>query len=140
MSKSVLTITGIQIILFTETEILQNKTVKQKKREVRVLKVVEFMKKVGVPMHLKGYDMMRQALELKMDHMDWSAECIYSAVAIKSGCKNDAVERNIRTAISISYPHMDEEVKSALFGKTTKRPGTSMYITSVAYALKNKLI
>lgn len=104
------------------------------------MKVAEFMKKAGVPMHIKGYDMMKQALELKVDHMDWSAERVYLDMAIKRKCNHKAVERNIRTAIHISYPLMDEAVKNAIFGSLTKRPGTGTYITSVAYAISNNLI
>ena len=90
-------------------------------------------------MSLKGYDMLKQAIELRIENPATSVGDIFLKISIKSGCTIYAVERNVKTVLLKAYPLMDTKLKETIFMNRTSVTVTE-YIKSVAYAIRNNVI
>lgn len=103
------------------------------------LNVKDFMKKSGIPMHLKGYEVLTLCIESHVENPDKTIGDIYSEVYEKAKCTHWSVERNIRTAIKVGMPNMDKKFKNTLFPHV-EIPKSGEYIKTVSYAIRNNLI
>ena len=101
--------------------------------------VQEFMTKSGASMHMKGYDMLKQAIELRIANPDTSVGDIFLKISIKSDCTIYAVEKNIKTVLLKAYPLMDQKLKNTIFMNRTSVT-VAEYIKNVAYAIRNRII
>lgn len=101
--------------------------------------VKEFMNVSGIPLHLYGYDLIKEALEMLIEKPNMSICAIDDTLARKRNASSDAVKSNIRTAIDRGYPKLDTNIKSVLFGNA-ENVSTAAYLKSVATAIRNNII
>lgn len=104
------------------------------------MKVKEIMKKSGIPMHLKGYEVLTMCIESHVKNPEKTMSELYAEVYDASKCKFWSVERNIRTALRIGYPNMDSELKKTLFQNSASEPSAGEFIKAVSCAIRNDLI
>lgn len=107
---------------------------------MKELTVNDFMKKSGIPMHLKGYEILSKCIELGVDNPDMTVSEMYEKIYIESKCSHWSVDRNIRTAIRKGYPYMDEKIKNTLFQTVKDVPPSGEFIKTVSYAIRKDVI
>lgn len=100
--------------------------------------VKEFMVKSGTPLHLKGYEFLKTAIELHVEDPERKVYHIMEEVAKKNEYSLINIEKNLKTAIVNGFDNMDKDIKSIVFKNV--RPTTAKYIRSVSYAIRNNLI
>ena len=103
------------------------------------MKIEEFMYLSGCNMALRGYEYLKNAIEIRMENPDMTVQEIFRKTA---DCKNKtfwAVKQSVDRTIQTSYPDMDKGLKDKLF-RSKESVATGEYIKVVAYSLKNNLI
>ena len=103
--------------------------------------VQDFMLVSGVPMSLKGYDLLKEAIEINIEEQvkPIPIMAVYEDIARKHNANAYTVERNIRTAIRKGYPNLDADIKEKLF-RNAERVASGNYIKTISYAIRNNLI
>lgn len=105
--------------------------------------IAKIMLDMGVPVHLKGYHYLREAILLSAKNMELAGsvtKLLYPTIAKHFKTTDQKVERAIRNAIEVSWVrgNTDSFEKffgySALQGKT--RPTNSEYISRIADELR----
>lgn len=109
------------------------------------LLVTKFIRQMGVPLHIKGYEYLRTAIMLVM--MDYSnfdsvTKILYPTVAKMYKTTASRVERAIRHAIEISWNKGDLHSIYELFGDSgqlyQRRPTNSEFIALAADNIRLK--
>lgn len=102
-----------------------------------------FLKLVGVPAHLRAYEMIGDAIELvakDRSYVHAITKRLYPSIAEKYSVTVHAVERNIRTAKEHSFKNIPPELKQDLFGSSVyprnTTPTNAQYIATLADYLK----
>lgn len=120
-----------------------NETIKDEK-ELELL-VTKFIRQVGVPLHIKGYEYLRTAIMLVMidySNFDSVTKILYPAVAKMYKTTPTRVERAIRHAIEISWTKGDLVGIYELFSDSgqlyRKRPTNSEFIALAADNIRLK--
>ena len=103
------------------------------------MNVNEYMAKSGIPVHLKGFEATKRAIELSIEKPDIGCMEIYNIVAKEYGITSYAVERRIRFAVNQGFRNMDEELRNIIF-KNEDHVTRIHYIKNVAYAITHNLI
>lgn len=98
--------------------------------------VNEFMLKSGVPAALKGFELVKRAIEICMENPEISCMELYEVLGNEKGISKGAVEHRIRTAIKRGFNDMDKNLKQRLFGDKVHIRNND-YIKNVAYAIKH---
>lgn len=101
--------------------------------------VQDFMLVSGVPMHLTGYELLKEAIEISIEEPVKPIMAVYEDIARKHNANACTAERNIRTAIQKGYPNLDADTKKKLF-YNAERVATGNYIKTISYAIRNNLI
>ena len=101
--------------------------------------VKQFMVKSGIPLHLKGYDYLKTAIEIHIENPEETVYNIIEKVGEMYNYSDASIERCIRTAIKNGFENMDKDIKSIVF-KTDAVPSIAQYIKSVSYAIRYNLI
>ena len=101
--------------------------------------VQEFMSISGVPLHMRGYDLIKESLEMLVENPNMSICKIDDTLARNRNSSNAAIKSNIRTAIVRGYPKLDANIKNVLFGNAEKI-STAEYLKSIATAIRNNII
>jgi two-component system response regulator (stage 0 sporulation protein A) len=81
--------------------------------------IVELLRRVGVPAHVKGYTYLKDALDIcwsDRSYLDGITKRLYPAIAKREGTTPSRVERAIRHAIEIAVTRPDAEFRESLFG------------------------
>ena len=101
--------------------------------------IAEVMLDMGVPVHLKGYHYLREAILLSVKDMDLVSsvtKLLYPAVAKHFKTTDQKVERAIRNAIEVSWTRGNIDTFESLFGYSVvqgkNRPTNSEYIFRIA--------
>ena len=105
--------------------------------------VQEFMVKSGTPSNLRGFQLIEMAIEKVMEKPNANMTDIVQEVADDAGLCWGTTYNQIRKGIVTGFPEMDRDVKKHLFKRWLLRPDIpplKEYITTVAYALKRKVI
>lgn len=91
----------------------------------------EFLKLLGIPCHIKGFNYISDAIDIMDD--DTLMGVVYIDVGKKRKETASRVERAIRHAIEISYPSMPENIKTFLFGNVyiENKPVNSLFIKTL---------
>lgn len=104
------------------------------------------MYELGVPTNLAGFEQARLGIMMLAKNPGQSVtKVLYPAVADMSSQKTSAssVERNIRTAISVAWNHLDEEVWSRYFPVTQDgeipKPTNTQFLTRLADTVSQKM-
>ena len=100
--------------------------------------ITKVMQDMGIPAHLKGYRLIRYAVELLVEDINRADQIIvlYGDVAKKFNDTPSRTERAIRHAIETGWSRGDVDLQKKLFGYTvdyTKdKPTNSEFLTTVA--------
>ena len=101
--------------------------------------IAETMLDMGVPVHLKGYHYLREAIMLSVKDKELVGsvtKLLYPAIAKHFKTTDQKVERAIRNAIEVSWTRGNTEAFEQLFGYSVvqgkRRPTNSEYIARIA--------
>ncbi len=101
--------------------------------------IAEIMLDIGVPVHLKGYHYLREAILLSVKDMDLVGsvtKLLYPAIAKHFKTTDQKVERAIRNAIEVSWTRGNTDTFENFFGYSAvqgkSRPTNSEYISRIA--------
>jgi two-component system response regulator (stage 0 sporulation protein A) len=101
--------------------------------------IAETMLDMGVPVHLKGYHYLREAIMLSVKDRELVGsvtKLLYPAIAKHFKTTDQKVERAIRNAIEVSWTRGNTEAFEQLFGYSAvqgkRRPTNSEYIARIA--------
>lgn len=104
--------------------------------------LLDRIRQIGVPAHIKGYQYLREAIILTINDMDIInavTKVLYPEVAKKFGTTPSRVERAIRHAIEVAWDRGDIEVLQKFFGYTVSnikgKPTNSEFIAMIADCL-----
>ena len=108
------------------------------KRDVRY-GVTKLMLEMGMPVHLRGYHYLREAVCLSVENMELVGsvtKLLYPEIAKIYQTTNEEVERAIRSAIEVGWERGSVEVFEEIFGYSRScgntRPTNSEFILGVA--------
>lgn len=103
------------------------------------LTVDEFLMQAGTPVHMKGYQTLKRAIEITMNDFDAGMCDTLEVIGKEHGCTFISCERATRYAITKCYKTMDPAMKNKLFhGK--ERVTMKEFVKTAAYAIKNNLV
>ncbi|MFR3251232.1 MAG: sporulation transcription factor Spo0A [Eisenbergiella sp.] len=101
--------------------------------------VTEMIQEIGVPAHIKGYQYLREAIQMSVKDMDMLGsitKTLYPTIAKKYQTTSSRVERAIRHAIEVAWNRGRMETLNALFGYTINtgkgKPTNSEFIALIA--------
>lgn len=101
--------------------------------------VTRLMLEIGVPVHLKGYHYLREAICLTAEDMELVGsvtKLLYPQIAKRFVTTDGKVERAVRNAIEVSWERGNTEMFEQVFGYSRKtgktRPTNSEYIACMA--------
>lgn len=105
--------------------------------------IADYMKMLGVPAHIKGYDYIREAIALVIKDRRVIGNItteLYPTIAEKFGTTPSCVERAIRHAIEVVFERGDLDILLEEFGNTFSpskgKPTNSEFIAQVANSLR----
>ena len=84
-------------------------------------RIVEVLKDLGVPTHLKGYDYLRSTIAMCVEDktiLESITGRLYPELAKRYGATPTRIERAIRHAIEVAWDRGDWDVFKAYFGNT----------------------
>ncbi len=101
--------------------------------------VTRLIHEVGVPAHIKGYQYLRDAIQMcikDMDMLNSITKILYPEIAKKYGTTASRVERAIRHAIEVAWERCNPDSVEELFGYTINsckgKPTNSEFIAIIA--------
>lgn len=101
--------------------------------------VTRLMLEIGVPVHLKGYHYLREAICLTAENMELVGsvtKLLYPQIAKRFSTTDQKVERAVRNAIEVSWERGNIGLFENIFGYSRQtgktRPTNSEYITCLA--------
>lgn len=101
--------------------------------------VTDMIHEIGVPAHIKGYQYLRDAIQMSVEDMDMLGsitKTLYPTIAAKYQTTSSRVERAIRHAIEVAWNRGRMETLDALFGYTINtgkgKPTNSEFIALIA--------
>lgn len=101
--------------------------------------VTDMIHEIGVPAHIKGYQYLRDAIQMSVNDMDMLGsitKTLYPTIAAKYQTTSSRVERAIRHAIEVAWNRGRMETLDALFGYTINtgkgKPTNSEFIALIA--------
>lgn len=101
--------------------------------------VTEMIHEIGVPAHIKGYQYLREAIQMSVSDMDMLGsitKTLYPTIAKKYQTTSSRVERAIRHAIEVAWNRGRMETLNSLFGYTINtgkgKPTNSEFIALIA--------
>ncbi len=101
--------------------------------------VTDMIHEIGVPAHIKGYQYLREAIQMSVNDMDMLGsitKTLYPTIAAKYQTTPSRVERAIRHAIEVAWNRGRMETLDALFGYTINtgkgKPTNSEFIALIA--------
>lgn len=101
--------------------------------------VTEIIHEIGVPAHIKGYQYIREAIQIAVadsEAINAVTKILYPAVAKRFSTTPSRVERAIRHAIEVAWDRGDIETLQKYFGYTVSnikgKPTNSEFIALIA--------
>src|SRR5690554_8039313 len=96
------------------------------------------MHEIGVPAHIKGYQYLREAINMVVNNMDYLSgitKKLYPGIADRFNTTPSRVERAIRHAIEVAWSRGRVDTINSLFGYTIQddkgKPTNSEFIAMV---------
>jgi two-component system, response regulator, stage 0 sporulation protein A len=116
-------------------------------REVDLnVRITEIMHQMGVPAHIKGYQYLREAIELVINNIELLGAVtkeLYPTVARNFNTTPSRVERAIRHAIEVCWDRGNITALNNYFGNTISsisgKPTNSQFIAKIADKLRLEL-
>ena len=103
------------------------------------VKVTEILHQIGVPAHIKGYQYLREAIQMTIEDRETNSaitKVLYPTIAKKYQTTPSRVERAIRHAIEVTFSRGPVEPKEEMFGYTIGygkgKPTNSEFIALIA--------
>ena len=125
------------------TEYVQAKEVPKRDLERDVTNMIH---DIGVPAHIRGYQYLREAIQMSVKDMDMLGsitKTLYPEIAKKYETTPSRVERAIRHAIEVAWDRGDVDTLQEYFGFTVSgakgKPTNSEFISMVADRLRLEL-
>jgi two-component system response regulator (stage 0 sporulation protein A) len=110
------------------------------------IEISEFLYKLGVPVHIKGYIYIKEAVEMAINDMTTLSgitKIIYPAIAAKHNTTESRVERSIRHAIEVLSLKNKTELWRKLFKSTImnnkEKPTNGEFIGVVADTIRLRI-
>lgn len=101
--------------------------------------VTDMIHEIGVPAHIKGYQYLRDAIQMSVNDMDMLGsitKTLYPTIAARYQTTPSRVERAIRHAIEVAWNRGRMETLDSLFGYTINtgkgKPTNSEFIALIA--------
>jgi len=101
--------------------------------------VTRVMLELGMPVHLRGYHYVREAVCLSIDNMELVGsvtKLLYPEIAKMYRTSNEKVERAMRSVIEVGWERGNKELYEEIFGYSVadgkKRPTNSEFVLGVA--------
>lgn len=113
-----------------------------KEERDQLLEVTNYIHELGIPAHLKGYSLLREAIIMTIeDHevVTSITKLLYPTVAKRFKTTDKKVERAIRHAIEVSWIRGSVELQKMIFGYNSceaERPTNSEFIADIADYIK----
>lgn len=108
--------------------------------------ITEIIHDIGVPAHIKGYNYLRNAIDLCIhddEFINSITKMLYPAVAKNFSTTSSRVERAIRHAIEVAWNRGREEVLTDIFGYTIDtnkgKPTNGEFIAMISDSIKLKM-
>lgn len=124
--------------LKTKLQSLINEKEDNKEEDFSIV-ITKYIRRIGVPAHLKGYNYIREAIQIVMEDptsIEFITKKIYPKLAKKFKTSDGKVERAIRTAIEIAWERGNVEIINEIFGYTIDiergRPTNTEFIALIA--------
>ncbi len=108
--------------------------------------VTDFIREIGVPAHIKGYQYIRTAIIMVVENMEminFITKQLYPSIAKQYSTTSSRVERAIRHAIEVAWNRGHSEVIDEIFGYTIHtgrgKPTNSEFIAMIADKIRLQL-
>ncbi len=109
------------------------------------IKILNFLKKLGVPQNIKGHEAIKTAILLTLEDKAIAMRAtkrMYPEVAQRLNSTASKVERPIRYAKELAYDNAPVELLDEIFGYTINAnkgvPSNSHFITAIVEFLQQK--
>lgn len=120
--------------------------VAKKQKELEASKIiVSYLRRLGMPAHLRGYRYVREAITMKVLNPDKDYSItkeLYPEVGKKNNTSGVRVEKAIRSAIGVAWQRGDMEFINEVFGNTVSyeraKPTNSEFINQIAEDIRIK--
>ena len=106
-------------------------------------KITNIMHEIGVPAHIKGYQYLREAIQMVIEDIELLGAVtkeLYPSIAEKYGTTSSRVERAIRHAIEVAWARGKMDTIDNIFGYTVNtnrgKPTKSEFIAMIADKLR----
>ena len=105
-------------------------------------KISDILHTLGVPTHLRGYQFIREGVQIlyNNNNIAYITKDVYPAIAEKFNSTPTRVERAIRHAIEISWTRGDINILNEVFGNSVDldrdRPTNAEYLVTIADRIK----
>lgn len=106
----------------------------------------DLLKECGIPMTLKGYDYLCHAIIMVIrdaENIHALTKIVYPAIAKQFSTGVSAVERNMRTAITLSFQRGDPRLLRKLLGPISAsktKPTNGEFISAAARHIKTEFL
>ncbi|MEE1074708.1 MAG: sporulation transcription factor Spo0A [Acutalibacteraceae bacterium] len=136
------------VMNFSKHKLRNSKTVKAKATDKNILElqITEVLHKAGIPVHIKGYQYLREAIMLTVNDSEMLSAVtkrLYPTVAEIFGTTDSRVERAIRHAITVAWERNNPDTLNRHFGyclyNDNEKPTNSEFIAMVSDSLKLNL-
>ena len=111
----------------------------ERKIEEKKYFVTKIMLELGMPVHLRGYHYLREAICLSADNMELVGsvtKLLYPEIAKIYHTTNEKVERSMRSVIEVGWERGNKELYEEIFGYSAvdgkKRPTNSEFVLGIA--------
>lgn len=111
----------------------------ERKNDEKKYLVTGVMLDLGMPVHLRGYHYLREAICLSTDNMELVGsvtKLLYPEIAKIYHTSNEKVERAIRSVIEVGWQRGNKDLYEEIFGYSNtdgrKRPTNSEFILGIA--------
>lgn len=108
--------------------------------------ITDIIHDIGVPAHIKGYNYLRNAIDLCIHNDDFInsiTKMLYPTVAKNFSTTSSRVERAIRHAIEVAWNRGKEEILTDIFGYTIDtnkgKPTNGEFIAMISDSIKLKM-
>lgn len=107
------------------------------------LDITMVMRKIGIPVHLKGHDYVRGAIAkvyIDKSYLDNLVDRLYTELAEEYGTSRFAIERGIRSVIESAWLHGNYNAINSIFGYTVDcvkaKPTNKAFIATIVDVLR----
>jgi len=135
-----------RIIDITSPKKSENKIINLHGNNIQIL-VTKILHELGIPSHIKGYQYIREAIEMVYDNpglIGGITKELYPEISNKYDTSVTRVERAIRHAIEVSWNRGDWDLMEEIFGHSVDidkaKPTNSEFIVTIADKLRLEML